>query len=258
MVGGVGLDHLDRHPEGPGRRRAAAAPPRAAVPAPSPPPRRRPRARACRRAARAASASGRRAAASTPSPLAGPSASTRRSRPRGAASSVPSRSGSATTASMPALCDRRAALGGRDWCRAPRARPRASAAPSARPRQPQPTISTRATSGADVAPAGPRSRRSARTAPCASARPPRTSARIASSVISGAPARAAALVLRLDHLVHVVELELAPPARASAWASSRPARRPTPGTTCRSRGRSAPPPRAHRTRRAPNSSIDGV
>ena len=57
--------------------------------------------------------------------------------------SVPSRSGSATTPSMPAASSSATAPASA-WCRAPRARDEQRRA-SARPRQPQPTIRTRAT-----------------------------------------------------------------------------------------------------------------
>ena len=106
-------------------------------------PRRRSRARACRPAAPAASRVAARAGRPRSGPTALPSSQQTTVTPASWVMTVPSRSGSATTPSAPA-----ASISARA---APRVVPRTawpsarSASASARPRQPQPTIRTRAT-----------------------------------------------------------------------------------------------------------------
>ena len=85
------------------------------------------------------------------------------------------------------------------WSREPHALGSAPA-PARSPRQPQPTIRTRASALVLARRGG--------AAPRASARSSATWARMSSSVISGRPVARRRRVLGLEHLVHVVELQL--------------------------------------------------
>ena len=128
-----------------------------------------------------------------------PSASTRRSPPRAPARASPSRSGSATTALDARRLELRRPLGGP---RGPAHRMLGKRPASAQPAAPAPDYED----ARHVAPATPR--RARRRSSSRHAWSAATWARMSASVTSGAAAGPAAAVLGLDHLVHVVDLEL--------------------------------------------------